>query len=137
MDNDTPPRLSLRHLALRVSDMSRARAFYEGLLGMQAVWVPDPENVYLSFGGDNLALHRADEMTPACETGRLDHFGFMVRNKADVDRIAEKMTQSGVPILKAVREHRDGSYSFYMSDPDGNVIQILYEPRVADGWTVT
>jgi catechol-2,3-dioxygenase len=108
--------------------MSRARAFYEGLLGMQAVWVPDPENVYLSSGSDNLALHQTDAVTP--EGGRLDHFGFMVRSKADVDRIAGKMAQSGVPILKAAREHRDGSYSFYMSDPDGNVIQILYEPRV-------
>ena len=27
--------------------------------------------------------------------------------------------------------HRDGSYSFYLADPDHIVIQILYEPRIS------
>ena len=48
----------LWHLALRVKDVSRSRAFYEGLFGMNVVWAPDPDNLYLSSGRDNLALHQ-------------------------------------------------------------------------------
>jgi catechol 2,3-dioxygenase-like lactoylglutathione lyase family enzyme len=44
----------LRHVALRVTNLARSRAFYEALLGMQVVWEPDADNVYLSSGTDNL-----------------------------------------------------------------------------------
>ena len=37
----------------------------------------------------------------------------------------------GGAIVKPPKQHRDGSYSFYFSDPDGNVIQALYEPTIS------
>ena len=30
-----------------------------------------------------------------------------------------------------LKHHRDGSVSFYIRDPDGIVIQILYEPAIS------
>jgi len=36
-----------------------------------------------------------------------------------------------VPVVKEPRRHRDGSCSLYCSDPDGHVIQILYEPSIS------
>jgi catechol 2,3-dioxygenase-like lactoylglutathione lyase family enzyme len=125
----------LRHLALRVTDMARARGFYEGLLGMNVVWEPDPENVYLSSGWDNLALHQVPkEELPAFENGPnqpLDHFGFIVSSPEEVEAYHHKMAEAGVRIVKPLKRHRDGSHSFYMADPDGNVIQILYEPNIS------
>lgn len=122
----------LAHLALRVSDISASRRFYEEVLGMKVVWAPDPANLYLSLGSDNLALH---EIPPGeslvKEGGPLDHFGLIAESEAAVDLIARKMEAARVPIVKPVRRHRDGSYSFYMADPDGNVIQILYEPNIS------
>ena len=53
--------LGLRHLALNVRDPQASKRFYADCFGMQVVWEPDPDNVYLSSGPDNLALHR----TPA------------------------------------------------------------------------
>jgi catechol 2,3-dioxygenase-like lactoylglutathione lyase family enzyme len=47
-----------RHVAFRVTDLARSRAFYEQLLGMNVVWEPDADNLYLSSGTDNLALHQ-------------------------------------------------------------------------------
>ncbi len=122
----------LAHLALRVSDLERSRHFYEHLLGMQVVWAPDPENVYLTLGPDNLALHQIPQGESLSPGGTLDHFGFIVENEAFVDAIAKALIDADVPILKQPRRHRDGSYSFYFSDPDGNVIQMLYEPRRVD-----
>ncbi len=127
----------LRHLALRVRDMAKARSFYEGLMGMKVVWEPDPENVYLSSGCDNLALHlipreQIDQFKPG--TGQtMDHFGFIVESPDAVQGIFQVMQQAGTPIVKPLKTHRDGSVSFYMADPDGNVIQILYEPNISQG----
>lgn len=122
------PLLGLRHLALNVSDMDRARAFYEGFLGMKVVWEPDPDNVYLSSGCDNLALHRA---TRAPGKGTLDHFGFLVGSPEEVQAMEASYRQAGIPIVHPFKIHRDRSASFYLSDPDGNVIQILYVPTLS------
>ncbi len=133
-----PPFKSLRHLALRVTDMAVSRAFYEGLLGMTVVWEPDPNNVYLSAGADNLALHQipANDLAryrqpEQRQTQFLDHFGFIVASPLEVDHWHEALRQAGVPIVKPPKRHRDNSVSCYVADPDGNVIQFLYEPTLS------
>ncbi len=125
----------LRHLALRVTDMAKSRAFYEGTLGMNVVWEPDAENIYLSSGCDNLALHLIPDRERAvfdpAKGQVLDHFGFIAESSEAVRAMAAKMEEEGVRIVKPFRRHRDGSSSFYMADPDGNTIQILYEPHIS------
>ena len=61
----------------------------------------------------------------------MDHFGFFMESPESVDAMFHKVQKEGVPIVKPPKQHRDGSYSFYLSDPDENVIQVLYEPTVA------
>jgi len=124
------PLRGLRHLALKVSDMKRARAFYEGLLGMRVVWEPDPDNVYLSSGCDNLALHRVAHRVEKPDSV-LDHLGFLVEKMDQVPEIQRQVENEGIRIVHPFRIHRDGSASFYMADPEGNVIQILYEPSLS------
>src|SRR5262245_36222975 len=120
----------LRHLALQVRSLPRARAFYVEVFGMQPVWEPDAQNCYLSSGCDNLALHEVAEPADPASTATygLDHLGFIVATPEAVWSAAEQLTTLCVPIVKAPRHHRDGSCSLYCTDPDGNVIQILYEP---------
>ena len=132
---DQTPLKGLRHLAIRVLDMDRSRIFYEDLLGLRVVWEPDRDNVYLSSGMDNLALHTIPKEEVSHyhqEVGQfLDHFGFIVESPDQVETMARKMEEAGVRILNPPRAHRDGSCSFYMADPDGNKIQILYEPNLS------
>lgn len=124
------PTYGLRHVALNVADVAVSIEFYSSLFGMQVVWQPDPENAYLSSGCDNLALHKAS--TNKKQSGqRLDHLGFIVASLDDVDHAAEALTARSIPLLKPPRTHRDGSRSLYFMDPDGNVIQILYEPTLS------
>ena len=47
----------MRHIALKVKDIAKAKSFYQTMLGMDVVWEPDRQNVYLSSGSDNIALH--------------------------------------------------------------------------------
>lgn len=129
MSTQTPIRhTGLRHVALNIGDVAAAVAFYTSVFDMRVVWQPDPDNAYLSSGCDNLALHRAAAGT---EPGRLDHIGFVVPSPDEVDRAAALLTDRGVPIVKPVRTHRDGSRSVYCEDPDGTLIQILYEPTIS------
>ena len=135
----TPPHRGLRHLALRVTNLSRSRQFYEQLLGFQPVWEPDAESVYFSSGVDNLALHQISKSELASydssKTQLLDHMGVILDSPQAVDQlyqaIAPKITSMGGHIAKEPKQHRDGSYSFYFADPDGNLIQALYEPTVS------
>jgi catechol 2,3-dioxygenase-like lactoylglutathione lyase family enzyme len=119
--------LGLRHVALNVRDPQVSKRFYADCFGMAVVWEPDPDNVYLSSGPDNLALHRSSAEGP----GALDHLGFIVATKDDVDRLAERFAAAGVTIAAGVKDHRDGSRSFYCRDPDGIRIQVLFEPTLS------
>lgn len=118
----------LRHLALRVRDLRAATAFYQDHFAMRVVWQPDPANVYLSSGDDNLALHEVHDLPAAGPTGALDHLGFVVESADEVHRLADVMRSRGVPIVHAPRTHRDGSVSFYCHDPDENLVQVLWLP---------
>jgi catechol 2,3-dioxygenase-like lactoylglutathione lyase family enzyme len=121
------PILGLRHLALRVKDPQASKRFYCDSFGMAVVWEPDPDNVYLSSGSDNLALHRA----APDGAGALDHLGFIVDTKEEVDVLARRLAGQGVRVAEAPRDHRDGSRSFYCLDPDGLRIQVLFEPTLS------
>jgi catechol 2,3-dioxygenase-like lactoylglutathione lyase family enzyme len=135
MNRPTAGLKGLWHVALKVADLSRSRAFYEALFGMRVVWHPDPENVYLSSGQDNLALHQI----PLSELADykqgmgqyLDHVGFIVDSSDTVDRLFRDAEQAQATIVKRPTRHRDGSYSFYVADPDGNTVQVLYEPNIS------
>lgn len=124
----------LRHLALRVRDVRVSQRFYERLFDMKIVWQPDPENVYLSTGYDNLALHQVSpedlnqfNLSPVHP---LDHLGFLMDTPESVDALFKEVTEEGITIVKPLKRHRDGSYSFYLADPDSNTIQVLFEPTV-------
>src|SRR6185369_515908 len=80
---DRPAHAGLRHLALHARDLDAMKRFYIDVLGFAVEWEPDPDNVYLSSGIDNLALHRAENVSPH---GALDHLGLIVRKAEDVDR---------------------------------------------------
>ena len=112
------------------------KRFYVDLLGFDVEWEPDADNVYLSSGTDNLALHRAPLAGTGHEgqgavPGALDHLGLIVRSAADVDRWASFLESRGVLLAAQPRTHRDGARSFYFEDPDGNGIQIIHHPPIS------
>jgi catechol 2,3-dioxygenase-like lactoylglutathione lyase family enzyme len=121
----------MRHIALKVKNVARSKNFYQEIFGMEVVWEPDPQNVYLSSGCDNIALH---EVSPKFATGveqQLDHLGFVVETVERVKELEREFQTKGVKIVHPFKIHRDGSASFYCADPDGIVIQMLYEPTLS------
>jgi catechol 2,3-dioxygenase-like lactoylglutathione lyase family enzyme len=116
-------------VALKVRDVAAAARFYADAFGMRVVWAPDAENVYLSSGSDNLALHQDAAAAPG---GALDHLGFLVATAEDVHAAAAALRARGVAIAHEPRTHRDGSVSCYCRDPDGNLVQILWLPGLPE-----
>jgi len=122
----------MRHIALRVKDIKRSKHFYQEILGMEVVWEPNPQNVYLSSGVDNLALHQSSSGNDSSsEKQSLDHLGFVVESTERVRELEQEFRAKGVKIIHPFKIHRDQSASFYCADPDGIVIQLLYEPQLS------
>lgn len=119
--------LGLQHVALNVFDVAACKQFYIEIMGMQIDWEPDPDNVYLTSGTDNLAIHRVNKCERVRETQRLDHIGFFVATSAAVDEWFLFLKKNNVPIVAEPKTHRDGARSLYCKDPDGTVVQIIFK----------
>ena len=131
--NKRPPAIAgLRHVALRSADLERCEQFYVGLLGYQIEWRPDKDNVYLSCGIDNLALHRDPDAKH--QDSCLDHIGIVLRRAEDVDLWYDFLKCNEVRIKTEPKTHRDGARSFYCYDPEDNLVQMIYHPPIAAQW---
>lgn len=123
----------LRHVALFVRDLAACERFYVELLGYQVEWRPDDRNVYLTSGGDNLALHQAEPGQVRDEaTQRLDHIGICLDAAERVDEWFRWLSDREVKMRAEPRTHRDGARSFYCEDPDGTLVQFIHHPPIVD-----
>ncbi|MEB3194174.1 MAG: VOC family protein [Cyanobacteriota bacterium] len=111
----------LGHVALRVQDMARAKRFYE-TLGLRLTWEAG-DWCYLQWPqtGEGIAL-----LSPSY-TAAGPHFAFHFQHRAEVDAVREQLVAEG-HTCGPVHDHRDGTASFYMQDPEGNWLEMLYEP---------
>lgn len=127
-----PPSLGLRHVALNVRNVRKSVDFYSKVLGMEIEWAPDEDNVYLTSGQDNLAIHKLPEGSEPGSVQIVHHIGFVVRRPENVDEWAERVRSLGIPLAQEPKTHRDGARSFYFSDPDGLLIQLIYHPPISE-----
>jgi len=124
------PTSGMRHVALFVADLEACEQFYVELLGMQLEWRPDPDNVYLTSGNDNLALHRAPDGYDLAGDQSLDHIGFIID---DIDQVSvwyDFLRGHDIRMKTEPRTHRDGARSFYCFDPCGNTVQMIHHPPI-------
>ena len=130
----SPTHKGIRHLALHVESLEQMKHFYTEVLGYAVEWEPDSDNVYLTSGTDNVALHRSVRGTTneVSSSNALDHFGLVVSSPMDVDSWADYLHAQNVVLDKAPKTHRDGARSCYFRDPDGNQIQIIYHPPISN-----
>jgi catechol 2,3-dioxygenase-like lactoylglutathione lyase family enzyme len=131
-------RISL--ITLGVSDLARARAFYEDGLGWAPALAPDgvvfyqlPGMAFALFGRDDLA---EDARTPIDGSFSGITLACNQRSEADVDRVLAEAEAAGARIRKPAERMEWGGYSGYFSDPDGHVWEVAHNPGfplAADG----
>ncbi len=112
----------LGHIAIRVKDIDRAKSFYMSL-GMKLVW-DDIDWCYLEagLGRDGLAL-----LGPSYKLAG-PHFAFHFTSREVVECIHKRLNEAGI-YVEDLHQHRDGTASFYLKDPEGNWLEMLYHPE--------
>lgn len=126
-----PKHAGMRHVALNVLDLEPMERFYTDLLGFDVEWRPDPENVYLCSGIDNLALHVVEDTGGKQQS--LAHTGIIIDEIDGVDEWFTFLTAHNVEMITQPKTHRDGARSFYCYDPEKNVVQVIYHPPLSKG----
>jgi catechol 2,3-dioxygenase-like lactoylglutathione lyase family enzyme len=99
-----------------VSDMERAVAFYEDLLGLRLVERGDEWSA-LDCGGVRLGLHRSDA-PPGGESGAVVSF-----RVADAAAAVERLRAGGANVGDVQRE--PFGLLVHLEDPDGNALRLV------------
>lgn len=134
---EVPPDMRVGHVHLRVADLARATAFYRDVLGFDVTaYGPDfglPGAVFLSSGGYHhhigLNTWQSQGGTPPPEghTG-LYHLALLYPDRRGLGRAVRRLLNHDYPIN--VAEDHGATVSVYLSDPDGNGIELYYDrPR--------
>jgi catechol 2,3-dioxygenase-like lactoylglutathione lyase family enzyme len=92
---------------------------------------PIPQTFIFPLAATNIAIHEVPEIEGGAGDSKLDHLGFVIESVERVRDLEVDFRTRGVTIVYPFKIHRDGSASFYCADPDGVVIQILYEPTLS------
>jgi len=119
-------RISL--VTLGVTDLDRARAFYEAL-GWRGAQQPDGEVCFFQAGGMVFGLWTAlgGHGAPGNE---LAH---NVRAPAEVGQVLAEAERAGATIIRAAAQAEWGGTTGAFADPDGYVWEIAHNP----GWTLS
>jgi catechol 2,3-dioxygenase len=131
------PAVRVGHVHLRVADLDRAVAFYRDALGLAVT--ADARTVGLEMvllaAGDyhhHVGLNTWDSEggpPPPGHTG-LYHVAFVYPDRAELGRAVRRLLDHDWPIDHGT-DH-GGTVSVYLSDPDGNGIELYYDRPRAD-----
>jgi uncharacterized protein len=127
-------RLSL--VTLGVSDLARARAFYEGL-GWTTGAKPDDDVVFFQAGGMVVALWGRDQLQEDSEVEDSGGWGgitlaYNARSPEEVDAALAEAEAAGGRIGRPGAETFWGGYSGVFLDPDGHPWEVAHNPH----WTI-
>ena len=107
------------HVVVHVKDVSRARQFYVGLLGMEVAH-ENAGRVFLRCGQQQLALFEGRQPAETAAGRDLNHIALQVES-GSYEEVKSSLEASGI----AVTGRRGDPHCIYFQDPDGHQLQIL------------
>jgi catechol 2,3-dioxygenase len=129
------PAVDIGHVHLKVSDLDRALEFYVGVLGFEVQARMGDQAAFISAGGyhHHIGLNtwesRGGSPPPPGTTG-LYHFAIRYPSRKALARAVKSVIDAGIRIGGS--DH-GVSEAVYLSDPDGNGIE-LYRDRLEAEW---
>lgn len=128
-----PKVTGVAHMALYVSDLAKARGFYEDFLGYGEPYVLKRKD-----GTDRIAFVKINEdqylelfaEEPQHNDGQLNHISVATD---DANAMRDYLAAKGVKVPDKVGKGQIKNSNFNILDPDGHTVEIVqYEP---DSWT--
>ena len=126
------PYLSL--VTLGVSDVARARRFYEAL-GFIASGDSNEAVAFFDAGGVALAIFGREELAKDAGIATAVSDGFsgvtLAHNVAEpnsVDRVLQEAVDAGGRLIKPAQNTFWGGYAGYFADPDGHLWEVAHNP---------
>lgn len=125
--------MKIEHTALYVSDLERARKFFEGYFGAVSndIYINKRtgfKSYFLTFDeGARLEIMQRPDVTAKCKksthTG-YSHIAFSVGSREMVDALTELLLTDGYSVVSGPRTTGDGYYESCIEDCEGNLIEI-------------
>lgn len=136
------PRTRIGHVHLKVAELPRALAFYQGVLGFEVQQRYGTQAVFLSAGGyhHHLGLNTwesAGGPPPAPGTTGLYHVAILYPTRAALAEALRRLIAARWP-LDGASDH-GVSEALYLRDPDGNGVELCWDrpesewPRTPEG----
>ena len=127
-------RLSL--ITLGISDLDRARNFYEAL-GWKTGASPDDDVAFFQAGGMIVALWGRAKLAEDSAVTEGSGWGgitlaYNTRSEKEVDEVIEEARAAGATIGREPAETFWGGYSAVFIDPDGYPWEVAHNPN----WTI-
>ena len=127
-------RLSL--ITLGISDLDRARKFYEAL-GWKTGASPDDDVAFFQAGGMIVALWGRAKLAEDSAVTEGSGWGgitlaYNTRSEKEVDEVIEEARAAGATIGREPAETFWGGYSGVFIDPDGYPWEVAHNPN----WTI-
>jgi catechol 2,3-dioxygenase len=133
------PRVDIGHVHLKVADLDRALAFYEGVLGFEVVIRHGDQAAFISAGGyhHHIGLNTWESKgagpPPRNSTG-LYHTAIRFPDRRTLAQAVKRVLDAGIP-LDGASDH-GVSEAIYLRDPDDNGVE-LYRDRPREEWPTT
>lgn len=125
------PKTDLGYVHLTVSNLERSLVFYQRSLGFQ-VYHQEGDTAYLGAGkNDLLVLTEQPGAVRVPRTTGLYHFAVLVPSRLELARVLRNLVETETA-LDGGADHMV-SEALYLSDPDGNGIEI-YRDRPRSDW---
>ena len=129
------PRVDIGHVHLKVADLERAIAFYNGVLGFDITTRMGAQAAFLSAGGyhHHIGLNTWESRNgqpPAPGTTGLYHVAIRYPDRAALGQALRRLVDAQVP-LEGASDH-GVSEALYLRDPDGNGIELYVD--ASDVW---
>ena len=138
MEYTIPSGTRIGHVHLKVSDLDKALAFYQGLLGFEIIQRYGTQAVFISAGGyhHHIGLNTwySKNAPPAPQRAcGLFHTAILYPTRRDLAVALKRLVDAGYP-LTGTADH-GVSEAIYLDDPDGNGVE-LYWDRPREEWPV-
>lgn len=127
------PNTEIGSVTLRVSDLERARSFYEKVLGCEVLEETDG-SLALGVKPDRVFLNLEDSpgaSRPSGATTGLYHFAILVPDRRALAVVLERLVRNEYALQGAADHYV--SEAVYLADPEGNGIE-LYADRPRSDW---